>query len=76
MKGKVDDWKQAVEHAKANAQDYEDKFQALHTMKNGYGHGPSTGQWKGTEYRRQAWNLVSASIAEALRLEALPIHKA
>jgi len=72
MKGKVDDWKQAIERAKDNAQHYEDRGQALYAN----GHRPSTGQWKGTEYRRRAWNLVSASIAEALRLESLPIYKA
>lgn len=71
MKGRVNDWKQARDHAKANAQNYEDRFQAMHAD----GQRPSTGEWKGTEFRRQAWQRVAVSIAEALRLEALPTYK-
>ena len=71
MKGTVNDWKEAIQHAQANAENYQKRLDAMYEQ----GHSTSTGEWKGTEIRRQAWNLVSASIAEALRLEALPTYQ-
>ena len=71
MKGTFKGWAKNIQDAQANAENYQKRLDAMCEQ----GHSTSTGEWKGTEIRRQAWNLVSASIAEALRLEALPTYQ-
>ena len=72
MEGTVNDWKQAIKHAEANSQKYQDRLDAMKEPE-----GAMTWSEEGaTEARRQTWNLVAASIAEALRLESLPNYQA
>ena len=67
MHGTVNDWKQATGNAEDNAQYY----QVEQVLRPNAG----TPTRKGLQFRELAWADVAKAIAEALRLESLPVHE-